>query len=102
MSNISDRIEQIESKIRILSQRLVDLKAENEQLKADNKRLQYENQSSKNTLEGFSTKAPQSMMPLPDSDSIQFESTNVARQQIDRYIQEIDACIEWLTKNETY
>ena len=102
MSNISDRIEQIESKIRILSQRLADLKEENAQLKADNTRLQYENQSSKNTLEGLSTPGHQNMIPLQDSDSIRFESTDVARQQIDRYIQEIDACIEWLTKNETY
>lgn len=84
----------------MLAQRLENLKVENDQLKSENRRLRQEKESSRQSLESLSTRLQVEKKHWEKSGSVPFESSDVMRQQIDHYIQEIDACIEWLTKNE--
>lgn len=75
----------IELKVRQMGEALDSLRAENAQLRDENLRLKQE-------LEKSAQAQPIAVQNLPP------ERKEELRKQIDRYIEEIERCIEWLNK----
>lgn len=95
MSSISDSIESIESKIRRLTEDYRELQSENARLKVENARLEERLLRTNQSLDDLGRRLQRQKEEFSEPDSKQ--SSEVLRRQIDHYIKEIDACIDWLT-----
>ena len=92
---VTEKIDNIELKIRQLAQKMDRLNEENNTLKAENERLKTDLDKQKGAVQTL--KKTQGMLDTQHvSKSADSEQL---KKQLDQYIKEIDKCIEWLSNN---
>ncbi len=98
--DFSDKIDNIELKIRQLALKMGRLQEENATLKGENDNLKAEIDRQKGTVDALKDKLSKTQGVLEQQREGQTEYSKQLKQQIDQYISEIDRCIEWLNNNE--
>lgn len=96
--NFSEKIDRIESKVELLAVKLKALQEENTTLQTENRQLKADleqEQTQKNELINQLEKTQRALERKRNNDP---ESVQQLRQQIDKYVVEIDKCLEWLHK----
>lgn len=96
METLSNKLDQIELKLRQLALKIERLEGANAALLEENQQLKAENNkggSQNSDLEMRLAKAEQALEIKRAEDP---EESKKIRKEIDRYIKEIDKCIEWL------
>ena len=96
MVSSSNKLDQIELKVRRLALKLDQLKTSNQQLLEENQLLKTalkKEDSKRNTLEQQLKSTHTALVSKQDDAP---ESTKKIRKELDQYIKEIDKCIEWL------
>jgi len=96
MSEIVDRIENIEWKVQKLSQKMKLLKKENGGLIEENVRLKNELNKIKQHKENLEANFNRTKEVLGDSKNNNTGSNKMLKEEIEHYVSEIDKCIEWL------
>ena len=94
--NFSEKIDRIESKVKQLNQKQDVLQEENAHLKMENRQLKadlVQEQKHKDELIQQLEKTQRALERKRKNDP---ESVQQLRQEIDKYIAEIDKCLEWL------
>lgn len=92
MEGISDKITNIEDKLRLLGQEVHRLRAENAKLR--------ESQSqSTGSMIGAQSQTDKEAALKKKSDWKRTAAVNKLKKEIDQYMREIDKCIEWLQKS---
>ncbi len=95
---IADKIINIEKKVKTLSEELISLRAKNVLL--SNQLAKLETNLSEKDVLVFELKNQTKYMQqaLDKKQENEPEKTKVLRKQIDKYIEEIDKCIDWMEK----
>ena len=97
--DLQAQIAQIETKIRLLSSKLNDLRVENESLKEENERLKVA-KAEQNAKTGVLTdKLEETQRALGRQGKGEPQAADELRKQLDEYISELDEVIEWLQEN---
>ncbi len=100
IQSVTDKLSNIELKVRQLALKLERLNNENSTLLLENKRLKSELLQNSNKLGQMEEKVVRSKVALDttkgDKDP---EYSRKLRNEIEQYIGEIDKCIEWLQNN---
>ena len=97
--NLSERIDNIELKLRQLGLIMERLQGENVALLDENKQLKIELDRQKGTADILKDKLERSQRVLSQKQEENSEQSQQLKDQIDQYIKEIDECIEWLHNN---
>lgn len=92
--NLSEKLENIELKIRQLAQKMERLQVENGALLDENKRLKAEIDRQKGTVGVLKNKLELTQQAF--GQEREDHSNGELKEQIDQYIQEIDKCIDWI------
>lgn len=90
MEGISDKITNIEDKLRLLGQEVHRLRAENAKLRLS---------QSSGTLIGAQSQTDEEAATKKKSDWKRTAAVNKLKKEIDQYMREVDKCIEWLQKS---
>lgn len=96
--NFLERIDRIELKVRQLVQRIERLKLENAGLKEENQKLKADLDRQRGTVSALTHKLEQTQQSLDTQREGQPKQSDQLKQQLEAYIEEINACIEWLHK----
>lgn len=94
--NFLERIDSIELKVRQLVQRMERLKLENAGLKKENEKLKAELDHQSGTVSALTHKLEQTQRSFDPQREGQPKQSDQLKQQLEAYIEEINACIEWL------
>ena len=97
--SLTDKLSNIELKVRQLALRLERLQNENSTLLLENKNLKSELLQNTNKLGQMEEKVVRSKVALDSKRDSDPEYSKKLRKEIDQYIGEIDKCIEWLQNN---
>jgi len=96
---VSEKIDNIELKIRQLSQKMDRLNEENNNLKAENERLKTDLDKQKGAVQTLKNKLDKTQGMLDTQHVNEPAHSEELKKQLDQYIKEIDKCIEWLSNN---
>ena len=97
--DIAEKMDNIELKIRQLTQKMKRLEQENAELEADNKQLKVELDKQNGAVRSLKNKLENTQLAMAvPSEKGSAERTELVNEQINQYIEEIDKCIEWLHK----
>ena len=104
MAEINETLESIERKTRLLIARLARLESDNAALLEQNQQLSADNRSLQTDLllrdsEIGHLKTQLTVMPDSPKNGKSRVNTQHIRKEIDQYITDVDACIEWLQKS---
>ena len=99
LQSLTEKLTNIELKVRQLALRLERLQNENSTLLLENKQLKSELLQNTNKLGQMEEKVVRSKAALDVQRDSDPEYSNKLRKEIDQYISEIDKCIEWLQNN---
>lgn len=94
--SLSDKIDNIELKVKHLAIKLERLQNENTALQEENELLKAELDRKNDTVDNLKNKLKESQQVLEVNREENPEHNVKLREQIDQYIIEIDKCIEWL------
>ena len=94
--NLSEKIDNIELKIRQLALKLERFRKENADLTQKNEQLKAELDKQKGTVSALKDKLTKTQGVLERQEVNESEHSQQLKQQLDQYIREIDKCIEWL------
>lgn len=94
--SLTDKINNIELKVRQLALRLERLQNENKTLLLENKKLSDELQQNNSKLGVMEEKVVQSKVALDLHRDKDPEVSKKLRKEIEQYIAEIERCVEWL------
>lgn len=97
--NVSEKIDNIELKIRQLALKLDRFIQENNNLKNENERLKTDLDKQKGAVMTLKDKLDKTQGMLEKQHVNESEHSIELKQQLDQYIKEIDKCIEWLSNN---
>ena len=97
--NLSERIDNIELKLRQLGLKMERLQGEKLALLDENKQLKIELDRQKGTADVLKDKLERTQRVLSQKQEEDLEQSEQLKDQIDQYIKEIDRCIEWLHNN---
>ena len=93
---VTDKLNNIELKVRQLALRLERLQNENSTLLLENKKLKSELLQNTTKLGQMEEKVVRSKVALDLKKSSDPEHSKKLRKEIEQYIAEVDKCIEWL------
>lgn len=93
---MSEKIDNIELKIRQLALKLERFRKENADLTKKNEQLKAELDKQKGTVSALKDKLTKTQNVLERQEVDESEHSRQLKQQLDQYIREIDKCIEWL------
>ena len=97
--DLQAQITQIETKIRLLSSKLNDLRVDNENLKEENERLNA-GKAEQNVKIGVLThKLEETQSALEQQGKGEPQAAEELREELNQYINELDDVIEWLQEN---
>ena len=96
--NFLERIDNIELKVRQLVQRMARLRQENAGLKEENQKLKADLDRQRGAVSALTHKLEQTQRSLDTQREGQPEQSDQLKQQLETYIEEINACMEWLHK----
>jgi len=96
LQSLTDKLNNIELKVRQLALRLERLNNENSTLLLENKRLKSELSQNSNKLGQMEEKVAITKVALDLQRDSNPEDSKKLRKEIEQYITEIDRCIEWL------
>ena len=96
---LTDKLNNIELKVRQLALRLERLQNENKMLLLENKKQKAELLQNTNKLGIMEEKVIRSKVAIDFNRDSDPEYSKKLRKEIDQYIGEIDKCIEWLQNN---
>ncbi len=99
LQSLTDKLNNIELKVRQLALRLERLQNENNTLLLENKNLKSMLQQNTAKLGQMEEKVVQSKVALDSNRGDDPEYSKKLRKEIEQYISEIDKCIEWLQNN---
>ena len=94
--NLSEKIDNIELKIRQLGLKVERLRNENADLTKQNEHLKAELDKQQGAVGALKDKLTKTQGVLERQEFGEKAHTQQLKQQLDQYIQEIDKCIEWL------
>ncbi len=94
--NLSEKIDNIELKIRQLALKVERLRNENIDLSKKNEQLKAELDKQQGAVSALKDKLTKTQGVLERREVNETEHTQQLRGQLDQYIKEIDKCIEWL------
>ncbi|MCP4440611.1 MAG: hypothetical protein GY810_16825 [Aureispira sp.] len=99
MTDLEEKLERIADKANKLVEQNTQLKQMCEDLLSRKRRLEAENKELKKALEGKAVEVqPSDHMKEASNDTTVFANQEEFKKQIDQYIQDIDASIQWLKK----
>ncbi|NRB51503.1 MAG: hypothetical protein HRU41_27775 [Saprospiraceae bacterium] len=96
---VTEKIDNIELKIRQLAQKVDRLNEENNSLKAENERLKTDLDKQKGAVLTLKNKLDKTQGMLDTQHVSETADSEQLKKQLDQYIKEIDKCIEWLSNN---
>jgi len=96
MSEIVDRIDNIEWKVQKLSQKMKLLKKENSDVIEENIRLKNELNKIKQHKENLEANFNRTKNALGTTKQEETGNNKMLKEEIEHYVSEIDKCIEWL------
>ncbi len=96
LQSLTDKLNNIELKVRQLALRLERLQNENSTLLLENKQLKSELAQNNSKIGQMEERVARSKVALDLQRESNPESSKKLRKEIDQYISEIDKCIEWL------
>ena len=99
LQSLTDKLNNIELKVRQLALRLERLQNENNTLLLENKKLKSELLQNTDKLGQMEEKVVRSKVALDSKRDNGPDNSKKLRKEIDQYINEIDKCIEWLQNN---
>lgn len=99
IQSLTDKLNNIELKVRQLALRLERLQNENSTLLLENKNLKSRLLQNTTKLGQMEEKVVQSKVALDSKREDDPEYSKKLRKEIEQYISEIDKCIEWLQNN---
>ena len=99
LQSLTDKLNNIELKVRQLALRLERLQNENNTLLLENKKLKSELLQNTDKLGQMEEKVVRSKVALDSKRDSGPDYSKKLRKEIDQYINEIDKCIEWLQNN---
>ena len=94
--SVTDKLNNIELKVRQLALRLERLQNENSSLLLENKKLKSELLQNSTKLGQMEEKVVRSKVALDLKKNSDPEHSKKLRKEIEQYIAEVDKCIEWL------
>ena len=97
--NLSDRIDNIELKVRQLILKIERLQNENVALEEKNKQLKADLDRQKGTVDALKNKLEFTQRVMDQQKEEESDDSKHLKEKIDHYIREIDKCIEWLQTN---
>ena len=97
--DLQAQIAQIETKIRLLSSKLNDLRVENESLKEENERLKAAKAEQNAKIGVLTDKLEETQSALEQQGKGEPQAAEELRGQLNQYISELDDVIEWLQEN---
>ena len=99
MQTLTDKLSNIELKVRQLALKLERLQNDNNTLKNENNDLKTEVNKKDSTLSLMQDQAAKVQNALETKQESDPERSKKWRKDIEQYINEVDKCIEWLQKN---
>ncbi len=99
IQSVTDKINNIELKVRQLALRLERLQNENSTLLLENKKLKSELSQNTMKLGQMEEKVVRSNVAVDSNRNGGPDNSKKLRKEIEQYISEIDKCIEWLQNN---
>ena len=96
MQVISDKLEGIELKVRQLASKLEGLQQDNAALLEENKKLRTQLSERNNAVGLLQEELKNSQQSLEQMKGLESRPSKKLKKDIERYIREIDKCIEWL------
>ena len=96
MVALSDKLQSIELKLRQLALKMEQLQNQNAQLLDDNKKLRIKLSQQDNAVGLLEDNLQKSQHNLEKVEKPKIPHSKRTRKDIERYIREIDKCIEWL------
>ncbi len=97
--NAVEIFDNIELKIQQLAQKLERLNKENIALKKENEQLKGELDRQKGSVNALQEKLTSAQLKMEAKIEEKVENTKQLKHEIDKYVIEIDKCIEWLHNN---
>ena len=92
----SNKLEQIELKLRQLALKIERLEKAKNDLLEENQQLKSDLKKRNDTIDALELQLKKTNEVLELKQMDEPESTKKVRKELDRYIKEIDKCIEWL------
>lgn len=99
LENIEQKIRQLAKKMEQLQQLNVALEDENRKLKSNLAVLKEELNNQANTHKAAVAAPQQAMATAPTNTGTDDKRSKQLKKEIEQYIKEIDKCIEWLQNN---
>jgi chromosome segregation ATPase len=96
--DLNEKIESIESKVRQLATELNRLRRENAALLSENEKLKATFSKSDEMVVDLKRQLEKTQQALDKKQEDDPEHAVKLRKQIDKYIEEVSKCIEWLEK----
>jgi predicted nucleic acid-binding Zn-ribbon protein len=96
VQSLTNKLNNIELKVRQLALRLERLQNENSTLLLENKQLKSELAQNNSKLDQMEERVARSKVALDLQRESNPESSKKLRKEIDQYITEVEKCIEWL------
>ena len=97
--DLQAQIARIETKIRLLSSKLNDLRVRNESLKEENERLNAAKAEQNAKIGVLTHKLEETQRALEQQGKGEPQAAEELREQLNQYISELDDVIEWLQEN---
>ncbi len=97
--DLQAQIARIETKIKLLSSKLNDLRVENESLKEENERLNVAKAEQNAKIGVLTDKLGETQGALEQQGKGEPQAAEELREQLNQYISELDEVIEWLQEN---
>ena len=98
MENISNKLDQIELKVRQLALKIERLEKTNANLLEENEQLKLVAQKGNSKLSNLEERLKKTQAVVESKRKEEPDNTKRVRRELERYIKEIDKCIEWLSK----
>lgn len=97
--DLQAQISQIETKIRLLSSKLNNLRVDNESLKEENERLNVVKAEQNAKIGVLTHKLEETQSALEQQGKGEPQAAEELREELNQYINELDDVIEWLQEN---
>jgi len=99
METLSNKLDEIELKLRQLALKVERLENSNRSLLEENQQLKAEMAKGGSKSSDLQLQLAKAQQALAQKRADDPEESKKLRKEIDRYIKEIDQCIEWLNAN---